>query len=152
MENQILEQEEAQPVIEWNYAGFWIRFLAYFIDSILMGIVNIVILYAVVGIDTLADPQEGTLMSNVLTIIIPLLYFTLMQSSSKQATLGKMAVGIKVLNSNGETMSFAQALGRYLSKIVSAIILLIGFIMAGFDSKKQALHDKMAGTYAVYES
>jgi uncharacterized RDD family membrane protein YckC len=152
MEDQILEQEESQPVIEWNYAGFWIRFLAYFIDSILMGIVNIVILYAVVGIDTLADPQEGALMSNALTILIPLLYFTLMQSSSKQATLGKMAVGIKVLNSNGETVSFAQALGRYLSKIVSAIILLIGFIMAGFDSKKQALHDKMAGTYVVYES
>jgi uncharacterized RDD family membrane protein YckC len=152
MEDQILEQEESQPVIEWNYAGFWIRFLAYFIDSILMGIVNIVILYAVVGIDTLADPEEGALMSNALTILIPLLYFTLMQSSSKQATLGKMAVGIKVVNADGETISFLQAIGRYLSKIPSALILLGGFIWAGFDSKKQALHDKMAGTYVLYES
>ncbi len=152
MENQILEQEEAQPVIEWNYAGFWIRFLAYFIDSILMSIVNVIILYGVVGIDTLADPQEGVLMTNAINFIIPLLYFTLMQSSSKQATLGKMAVGIKVLNANSETISFPQAIGRYFSKIVSAIILLIGFIMAGFDSRKQALHDKMAGTFVVYES
>lgn len=152
MENQILEQEEGQPVIEWNYAGFWIWFLAYFIDSILMGIVNILILYAVVGVDTLADPQKGTLVSNALTILVPLFYFSLMQSSSKQATLGKMAVGVKVVNANGETISFPQAIGRYLSKIVSAIILLIGFIMAGFDSKKQALHDKMARTFVIYES
>jgi uncharacterized RDD family membrane protein YckC len=152
MEDQILEQEEAQPVVEWNYAGFWIRFLAYFIDSILMGIVNVIILYAVVGIDTLADPQEGNFMSNVLTILVPLLYFTLMQSSSKQATLGKMAVGVKVVNSEGGIISFPQAIGRYLSKIPSALILLGGFIWAGIDSKKQALHDKMAGTYVVYES
>ena len=70
-----------------------------------------------------------------------------MESSAKQATLGKLAVGIKVGKENGEKLSFGNALGRYLSKILSAITLCIGFMMVGWDKKNQALHDKIAKTY-----
>ncbi len=152
MEDQILEQEEPQPAIEWNYAGFWIRFLAYFIDLILVSIANLMVSAAVVGIDTMSDPTKGSTLQTAISIILPLLYFSLMQSSNKQATLGKMAVGVKVVNENGGVISFPQAIGRYLSKILSTIILFIGFIMVGFDSRKQALHDKIAKTFTVYDS
>ena len=73
-----------------------------------------------------------------------------MESSSRQATLGKMGVGIKVGNANGQRITFVNALGRYLGKILSTLTLLIGFMMAGWDSKKQALHDKLASTYVFY--
>lgn len=156
MEEQILDQDSPQTnpeeAIQWNYAGFWIRFLAYFIDSIILGIANIFITFSIFGMENFTDPESSSVGSNIVGFVLPLLYFSLLHSSAKQATLGKMAVGIKVVDGNQGQISFLNAVGRFFSKFVSAIILLIGFIMAGFDSKKQALHDKMAGTYVVYEN
>ncbi len=62
-----------------------------------------------------------------------------------------MAVGMKVIDEHGQRISFGRATGRYFAKILSTLILFIGFIMAGFDSKKQALHDKLATTFVVYK-
>jgi uncharacterized RDD family membrane protein YckC len=81
--------------------------------------------------------------------IIQWLYFALMESSAKQATLGKMALGIKVTDMMGNRISFGRATGRYFGKIISGLILYIGFIMAGFTEKKQALHDIMASCLVV---
>jgi len=78
-----------------------------------------------------------------------LFYFALMESSPYQATLGKMALGIKVTDYAGRRISFARAVGRYLGKIISSIILGIGYLLAGFSAKKQALHDMIAGTLVV---
>jgi len=83
-------------------------------------------------------------------IIVDMLYDIIMSSSATQGTLGKMAVGIKVGDVKGERISFGNALGRSLAKILSSVILLIGYIMVGFDSKKQGLHDKLANTYVYY--
>ncbi len=77
------------------------------------------------------------------------LYFALMESSSKQATLGKMALGIKVTDLDGNGISFGRATGRYFGKILSGMILYIGFLMAGWTQKKQALHDLLAGCLVV---
>lgn len=151
MEERIVQEENDSQVIPLSYAGFWIRFLAYLIDAILIGITNTLINVSIFGIDKLADP-DGSNAPGLINFAITLLYFSLMQSSSSQATLGKMAVGVKVVDGNGAQLSLPKAIGRFLSKIVSAITLLIGFIMAGFDSKKQALHDKIAGTFVVYEN
>jgi uncharacterized RDD family membrane protein YckC len=74
------------------------------------------------------------------------IYEAAMESSSKQATLGKMALGLKVTDLEGRRISFARATGRHFSKIISGCILLIGYIMAGFTQRKQALHDMIAGT------
>src|SRR5690606_18795019 len=79
-----------------------------------------------------------------------IVYFAGMESSSRQATLGKMVVGIKVGNAQGQQLSFGNALGRYFSKIISALVLYIGFMMVGWDKNKQGLHDKIAGTYVFY--
>ena len=77
------------------------------------------------------------------------IYEAAMESSSKQATLGKMALRLKVTDEHGSRISFARASARYFSKILSRMILMIGYIMAGFTARKQALHDMIAGTLVV---
>ena len=77
------------------------------------------------------------------------LYFALLESSAKQGTLGKMALGIRVTDLDGNRISFGRATGRYFAKFISAIILYIGFIMAAFTAKKQALHDIIASTLVI---
>jgi uncharacterized RDD family membrane protein YckC len=72
-----------------------------------------------------------------------------MESAPQQATLGKMALGLKVTDLQGEPISFARATGRYFGKIVSSLIFFVGFMMTGWTEKKQALHDIMAGTLVV---
>ncbi|OGU55862.1 MAG: hypothetical protein A2V66_18000 [Ignavibacteria bacterium RBG_13_36_8] len=86
---------------------------------------------------------------SILAIIVQWLYFALMESSSKQATLGKMALNIKVVDMSGNRISFGRATGRYFGKIISGLILMIGYIMAGFTEKKQALHDIMANCLVI---
>jgi uncharacterized RDD family membrane protein YckC len=147
-------QVETGPV---TYAGFWIRFVAYIIDSIVIGVVQSLITFSFFSTLILTEPMnaEGQLLPpsffNYLLVLLGInwLYFAFMESSKKQATLGKMALNLKVTSLTGERISFLNATGRYFSKFVSTIILLIGYIMAGFDPKKQALHDKMASTYVV---
>ena len=82
----------------------------------------------------------------VLTIAASWLYEALMESSSYQATLGKMIFGMKVTDLYGNRISFARATGRHFAKILSGMILCIGFIMVGFTERKQGLHDLIAGT------
>ena len=77
------------------------------------------------------------------------LYFALMESSARGATLGKMALGLRVTDLNGNRIGFGRATGRYFGKIVSTAIFGIGFIMAAFTQQKQALHDIMAGCLVV---
>jgi uncharacterized RDD family membrane protein YckC len=77
------------------------------------------------------------------------LYFALMESSQYQATIGKLALGIIVTNMQGQRIGFGQATGRYFGKFISAMMLMIGFMMAGWTEKKQALHDMLAGCLVI---
>jgi uncharacterized RDD family membrane protein YckC len=124
----------------FEYAGFWIRFAAYIIDFLILIIPNVIL--------STVLPQ---VVSSIVSLIGNVLYFTLMESSENQATVGKMAVGIRVGDINGEQLSFGNAMGRYFAKILSGIILLIGYMMAGWDDRKQALHDKLADTFVFYK-
>lgn len=140
-----------------NYAGFWRRFAAYLIDSIILsiggfiigGIFGIMLWFSLGDMETDISTAITEGFSSILGIVINWLYFTLLESSHKQATLGKMAVGIIVTDLDGNRISFGRANGRYWGKIISSITLLIGFIMAGFTEKKQALHDIIAGTLVI---
>jgi uncharacterized RDD family membrane protein YckC len=133
-----------------EYAGFWIRVVAIMIDAIILTVAIFIVIFAV-GAVALATGSIGLLISMYfLYIIMVASYFTLMESSEKQATLGKMAVGIKVGDERGQRISAANALGRWASKIISGMILYIGYIMVGFDARKQGLHDKIAGTVVYY--
>jgi len=139
-----------------EYAGFWIRFVALIIDSIVLGVVNMIISFALLGtsVGMGAGSYEGLgamlFVYYCLILVLYVGYFALMESSVRQATLGKMAVGIKVGDEHGQRISGLNAVGRYLSKLISGIILGIGYIMAAFDQRKQALHDKIASTVVYY--
>jgi uncharacterized RDD family membrane protein YckC len=85
----------------------------------------------------------------IASVAVSWLYEAWLLSSDRQATVGKMAVGLKVTDLNGQRISFARATGRFFAKIVSSMTLLIGFIMAAFTERKQALHDMIAGTIVL---
>ncbi len=130
-----------------SYAGFWIRFVAYIVDSMVLWLIQILISFLLYGS---YSSVGGELILLILWIGVGVGYFAGMESSARQATLGKMLFRLKVGDEQGYQITFANAVGRYFGKILSALILFIGFFMAGWDGKKQALHDKLADTY-VYE-
>jgi uncharacterized RDD family membrane protein YckC len=146
MEEQLLDQT-AMNLQEPEYAGFWIRFAATFIDGIILSIPQLAIQFTMA--DSIAEGGVGVAFYYMIMMLINWLYSAGMESSSNQATLGKMVVGVKVTNLEGEQISFINATGRYFAKLISAIILMIGYIMAAFSPKKQALHDQLAKTLVV---
>jgi len=133
-----MEAAESAP----KYAGFWIRVLAAIIDGVLLGAVG----WIINGGHYVGFSFSGP---GFLSIIIGWLYYSLMESSPRQATLGKMVVGIMVTDDIGKRISFARATGRYFAKILSAVILGIGFLMVAFTDRKQGLHDMLADTLVV---
>jgi uncharacterized RDD family membrane protein YckC len=147
----------AQPL---GYAGFWLRFVAWFIDAIILWIVSSFITLPFLAASGMRDmilnhppqtPEEllaffGTFSKLiVIGLCIKWLYYAILESSPWQATIGKKTLGLEVTDLQGHRISFARATGRYFGKIISAFIFMIGFIMAGITEKKQALHDMMAG-------
>ncbi|UII22277.1 RDD family protein [Fulvivirga ligni] len=165
-----MPSQDKRPLV---YAGFWLRFLALIIDSILVYIA-VSILFAILTAMGMGYLEELTAFSRnrgvmdqeqamemfyvamrALAIIslffnaAYILYYSLMESSGNQATLGKMAVGLKVTDLNGERLTFGKAIVRNVCKILSTIVLYIGWIIAGFTEKKQALHDILASTLVL---
>ena len=89
----------------------------------------------------------GTL--QLVSLVVTWLYFALMESSARGATVGKMAVGLRVVTEQGDRLSFLNATGRFFAKLISAIILCIGFLMVVFTDRKRGLHDMIASTLVV---
>jgi uncharacterized RDD family membrane protein YckC len=146
----------AAPVPSIRYGGFWMRFVAFLIDAILVGIVvwpvslmmaaAISVAGGAVSMPGIGIHLVGFVVRTAFSICVKWIYEASMESSSRQATVGKMALGLKVTDLEGRRISFARASGRYFAKIISGMTLLIGYIMAGFTQRKQALHDMIAGT------
>lgn len=138
------------------YAGFWLRFAAYLIDTVLLGLVFVPV-GVVLGLMQAAsvNSQGPDLMPgingliNVGSILAGWLYSSLLESSSWQGTVGKKVVGLRVTDLDGNRISFGKATGRYFGKILSSLICLVGFFMAAFTEKRQALHDQLAGTLVL---
>ena len=138
--------------MEMRYASFWTRFLAALLDGIILYILGTVIGFAVgvvFAASTGGKSQGVESLGFVVGILIGWLYHALTESSAKQATLGKQALGIIVTDLNGARISFGKATARYFSKWISSITFLIGYIMAAFTEKHQALHDMIAGTLVI---
>lgn len=152
------------PILPSPYAGFWLRVVAHLIDDLLLGIgIGILVLLgvAMVGVDSIRSTVEGmkgedfqvpgSLISAIIfvtlaSIVLTWIYNAAMESSKHQGTLGKMALGLIVTDSQGRPIGFGHATGRYFAKIITGLIPLgIGYAMAGFTEKKQALHDMIAG-------
>ena len=130
------------------YAGFWRRFAAVILDGLIIGVVMVPLTLAVGDGDTYAEASRSAAGSSISTVIT-WLYYALMESSAKQATLGKMALGIIVTDMEGRRIGFGKATGRHFAKILSALILGIGFLMVAFTQRKQGLHDILAGTLVI---
>jgi len=121
------------------YGGFWIRVGAYVLDGLLLLIGQLILS------QLMASSSQVSLLSG----LIGWLYFAGMESSANQATLGKRAMGLQVTDLEGDRIGFGKATGRYFAKIISALILFIGYFMIGFTEKKQGLHDMIAGTLVI---
>ncbi len=155
---------------QFQYAGFWKRFVAYIIDSIIIGMGSVVLLVpllAAIGLGVFSmnninsyydsETAVGFLLAMLAAYALLVLgimaagwlYFALMESSGQQGTLGKMAVGIKVTDVNGTRVTFARATGRYFAKFISSLTMGVGYAMAGFTQQKQALHDIIAGCLVI---
>jgi uncharacterized RDD family membrane protein YckC len=156
------------------YAGFWLRFVAALVDGVIIGIpfwiVVGVLIFMFGGLGVMlhriphdsqpADPREvmallapffmAFFLGWLVFFILQWLYFAIMESSERQATFGKSVMSLRVTNSEGQRISFGHATGRFFAKIVSGMVpLAIGYIMAGFTERKQALHDLIAGTLVL---
>ena len=147
-----------------EYAGFWLRFLALLIDNAVMGLGFILILIPVIFLTGLRGflgefhPNED--MNDVgifmligffflvatASLVVTWLYHALMESSEWQATVGKKVLGLVVTDMAGRRVSFGRSTGRHFGKMLTNLVpAFIGYLMAGFTEKKQALHDMMAG-------
>ena len=154
-----------------KYAGFWKRFLALIIDAIILGVINWIILTPILvalGITAsggfpfdFSDPESidpaaivGALAAMFgvawfVKTVVSILYHSLMEASKFQGSIGKMALGIIVTDMDGGKLDLTKALIRNVCKFVSDFTMFIGYIIAGFTAKKQALHDIIAGTLVV---
>jgi len=139
------------PTISQSYAGFWIRFAAAWIDGIIVQLGGGIIAFIIGGFYGLAGgtSEGGQVIGFFLGVLLGWFYFAILESSPKQATLGKMAVGIMVTDVNGYRLTFGKASGRYFAKYLSLLTFFIGYIVVAFTDKKQALHDLVAGTLVI---
>jgi len=158
------------PVALPQYSSFWRRFGAFWIDVLILTtplytvsslltpllIPDLIIPHFSTDVVAKQDPTYliSLLMaySAILNIIFSVagwLYFGFMTSSSKQATVGKMALGIIVTDENGKRLSFARSTARYFATYISDMTFNVGYLMIIWTKRKQALHDMIAGTLVV---
>jgi uncharacterized RDD family membrane protein YckC len=141
------------------YAGFRKRAAAHLIDSLVIGTIGSVIGVIIGGIMGAAlgfggETSGGALIAiqvvvQLVSLGLTAAYYAGFHASRSMATLGKMAIGIKVVRTDGDQITLARGVGRYFATIISGLTLLIGYIMAGFTEQKRALHDMICDTLVV---
>jgi len=160
-------REGGQAIGVRRYAGFWIRFVALIIDGIILGVVGTIITlplrlmlgFSAVTVAQTQDPSQALAMlpailgaaglSILVNVILGVAYEAYFVSA-KGGTIGKLALGLQIIRLDGSRLSMGQAAGRFFARWLSAVILYIGFIMAGFDPEKRALHDRICNTLVIY--
>jgi uncharacterized RDD family membrane protein YckC len=142
-----------------NYASFWLRFAAALIDGLLILAVFCPVGFALGAMGAVTGKDGGEagqvafagfqLVFQIFSLALGWLYSALLESSSWQGTVGKKLLGIRVTDTDGNRIGFGRATGRHFAKLLSQLICLIGFIMAAFTERRQALHDLIAGTLVL---
>ncbi len=137
-----------------RYASVWTRFAAIFVDGIILWIVNLGFgIAAGVGVSRAIGLERGDFGIRELVLLAVQMAvgfgYEGVMIGKYGATLGKMAVRVRVVTSDGERLTYGRSFGRYFSKILSSIICGIGFIMAAFDGEKRTLHDRICNTRVV---
>lgn len=162
-------EPRVEPGLHHPHAGFWRRFVAWVLDMILISIVISPIKYILMpasysnyfnkvmkalesGDQVPLLPMNDILLISILSTVSALItwfYFASWESSKHQATPGKLAIGLKVIDVTGQKLSFWRASGRYAGKLVSNLTCLIGYMIAGWTTHKQALHDKLSDCLVI---
>ncbi|MDR0291600.1 MAG: RDD family protein [Elusimicrobium sp.] len=142
-----------------TYAAFWKRLLAFIIDTVVVNICSYILGFCVGLVIGIAGAMGGITQDTLLRIAqaagfaagacVFLFYYSLFESSAKQATLGKMALGVKVIDVYGNRLTFGKAFLRTICKFISLLPLGLGCLIALFTQKKQALHDLLVKTLVV---
>lgn len=154
-----------------EYGGFWIRFLANLIDGIVLAVpmflLNMIVYQQVLGMSEwehqslmmdkysndnfyiYETPWEVTVWVLPISFAMGVLYSSLLTASKWQGTVGKRALGLKVVDMEGNRIGIGRSIGRYFAYFPSGLIFYIGYIMVGLTDKKQGLHDMMAKTYVL---
>ncbi len=141
-----------------EYAGFWLRFLAYVIDAFALALASAAVSFAVGVVAGIAGAASGSAegaLSSAASIgflamlLVSWLYFAITESSAGQGTIGKMALGLAVTDMEGRRIGFARATGRFFAKLLSALPLGLGFVAVGLTPRKRGLHDAAAGTLVL---
>lgn len=141
-----------------NYAGFWKRYAASIIDGVIIAFFtgslrwvfsDIIRINPSFNLDFEEAQNYSYFLWSFYLIFIRWSYFAGMESSPYQATIGKIMTGLFVTDESGERLDFGRATGRHFAKILSALILFVGYMMAGFTTKKQALHDQISGALVL---
>lgn len=149
-----------------EYAGFWLRVVAFIIDAIVLTVVYLLLIiplynffapdpdYEFAGPGVVVDEPAmlGILVldySQAVLIGVGIMYYAIMEASRYQASLGKIALELKVTDAGGGRLTFRKAVLRNVSKMLSSLLLMIGYLVVAFTRKKQALHDLIAGALVV---
>jgi len=159
-------REGVAPMTAMRYGGFWLRFVAVLIDGIILaipiGILEVVV-FGAMGL-SMARLGENPSPEDVFAVLGPLFGMIGLVSiisvglsaayetffvAKYGATPGKMALGLKVVRPDGSMLTAGRACGRYFAKMLSGMILYIGYIMAGFDDQKRALHDRICDSRVI---
>jgi len=142
---------EPAPVEAGEIAGAATRVAAAAIDATILGMLSLGVLWVTLRWVDLSIADAGVLpiVPTALFLLLVALGYLLMFTAAGGQTLGKMAVGLRVVTDRGQRLSFLNATGRYFAKFISAIILGIGFIMVAFTDRKRGLHDMIAGTLVI---
>ena len=134
-----------------SYAGFWIRVAASVLDGFVIGVLAVLgaLILGVAGMVSGEPAEFAAVGYYIVAILASWLYYAILESSSKQATLGKRAVGIMVTDLSGKPLSFGRASGRAFAKWLNILTLHIGWLVVAFTRQKRGIHDFLAGTVVV---
>jgi uncharacterized RDD family membrane protein YckC len=159
---QKLREGVAPAAAAVEYGGFWIRFVAVLLDAIILAVVGGIVQFAILGPMTgVTEVRPGMSPEEVLAGMAGMLGVSFLLNTAIGATYesifiwqfaatpGKMALGLKVLRPDGSRIGLGRSFARHFAKWLSAMILLIGYIIAGFDSQKRALHDMICDTRVI---
>ena len=147
-----IQVDRGAVLVDEEYAGFWRRVLAVFIDSMLLLCVTMPLLGAIYGWGYFLDPSRSLVphgaelfISYVLPAVATIVFW-----KTRQATPGKMLLSMKIVDATtGEAMTTGQSIGRFFAYFVSTFVFMLGYLWVAFDPRKQSWHDKLAGTVVV---
>jgi uncharacterized RDD family membrane protein YckC len=143
-------KEGIDPRGQMDYAGFWIRFVAKFVDGVIVGVPGYALQFGAAAFleDDPNMAMIAMLVGWLISFILQLTY-SVWLTGKYGATVGKMACGLRVVTPSGQKISYGVACGRFFAEILSGMIIYIGYIMAAFDEEKRSLHDRICNTRVI---